>query len=319
MDAIPPVLPGPGFGGRMPAMHTPDPISEELFRNAVAALGDEMVLTIYRTAYSGVLKNIMDYSAALCDDQGRLVAQGLSLPGHLCSIPVALQAVLKAYGDDVGEGDIFINNDPYDGGMHLPDIFIFKPLFADHRVIAYAATICHHTDVGGRVPGSNASDSLEIYAEGLRIPPLKLYERGVANPTLFKMIERNVRLPGRVFGDIRSQLAACEIAARGMTDLVDRYGAAGVRQLMVAMMDYSERLTRQCLLELPDGEATFTDWIDDDQIVGGVPTPLVCPTRKHGDTMEVDWPGSAPQVKGSIKNTLSYPPAMSFTAVKSVL
>ena len=297
----------------------PDPITEELFRNAISALGDEMVLTIYRTAYSGVLKNIMDYSAAICDAEGRLVAQGLSLPGHLCSIPVSLKAVLATFGDDVHEGDIFINNDPYDGGMHLPDIFVFKPLFADGRVVAYAATICHHTDVGGRVPGSNASDSTEIYAEGLRIPPLKLYEKGVANSTLFRMIERNVRLPGRVFGDLRSQLAACEIAGRGMTDLVARYGADGVRELMVAMMDYSERLTRHCLLELPDGEATFTDWIDDDQIDVGVPIKLVCTIRKRGDTMEVDWTGSAPQVKGAINNTLSYTQAMSFTAVKSVL
>ena len=114
----------------MARMSRPDPITEELFRNAIAALGDEMVLTIYRTAYSGVLKNIMDYSAALCDAQGRLAAQGLALPGHLCSIPVALQAVLRHFGDDIAEGDILINNDPYDGGMHLPDIFIFKPLFA---------------------------------------------------------------------------------------------------------------------------------------------------------------------------------------------
>ena len=296
-----------------------DPITEELFRNAVAALGDEMVLTIYRTAYSGVLKNIMDYSAALCDAEGRLVAQGLSLPGHLCSIPVALQAVLRHYGDDIAEGDILINNDPYDGGMHLPDIFIFKPLFAAGRVIAYAATICHHTDVGGRVPGSNASDSTEIYAEGLRIPPLKLYERGVPNPTLFRIIERNVRMPNRVFGDIRSQLAACEIAARGMVDLVARYGPDDLRTLMDATMDYSERLTRHCLAELPDGEASFTDWIDDDQIDAGKPIRLVCTVRKHGESMEVDWTGSAPQVKGAINNTWSYTAAASFTAVKSVL
>ena len=300
-------------------MPAPDPITEELFRNALAALGDEMVLTIYRTAYSGVLKNIMDYSAALCDGQGRLAAQGLALPGHLCSIPVALQAVLRHFGDDIAEGDILINNDPYDGGMHLPDIFIFKPLFADGMPIAYAATICHHTDVGGRVPGSNASDSTEIYAEGLRIPPLKLYERGKPNTTLFRMIDRNVRLPGRVLGDIRSQLAACEIAARGMTDLVERYGADGVVSLMNATMDYSERLTRHCLSELPDGEATFTDWIDDDQIDAGVPIPLVCTVRKRGDAMEVDWTGSSPQVKGAINNTWSYTAAMSFTAVKSVL
>ena len=303
----------------MPGMPNPDPITEELFRNAIAALGDEMVLTIYRTAYSGVLKNIMDYSAALCDAQGRLAAQGLALPGHLCSIPVALQAVLRHFGDDIAEGDILINNDPYDGGMHLPDIFIFKPLFANGKPIAYAATICHHTDVGGRVPGSNASDSTEIYAEGLRIPPLKLYEHGKPNTTLFRMIDRNVRLPGRVLGDIRSQLAACEIAARGMTDLVARYGADGVVALMNTTMDYSERLTRHCLAELPDGEATFTDWIDDDQIDIGKPIPLVCTVRKHGDAMEVDWTGSAPQVKGAINNTWSYTAAMSFTAVKSVL
>ena len=296
-----------------------DPIAEELFRNAISAVGDEMVLTIYRTAYSGVLKNIMDYSAALCDAEGRLVAQGLSLPGHLCSIPVALKAVLNHFQNDIAEGDIFINNDPYDGGMHLPDIFIFRPLFSDGALIAFAATICHHTDVGGRVPGSNASDSTEIYAEGLRIPPLKLYDAGKENRTLFRMIERNVRLPGRVFGDIRSQLAACEIAARGMADLVIRHGADEVRSLMTAAMDYSERLTRHCLLELPDGEATFTDWIDDDQIDIGVPIPLVCTIRKRGDTMEVDWTGSSPQVKGAINNTLSYTAAMSFTAVKSVL
>jgi N-methylhydantoinase B len=302
------------------AMQATDPITAELFRNAIAALGDEMVLTIYRTAYSGVLKNIMDYSAALCDADGRLAAQGLALPGHLCSIPVALQAVLRHFGDDIADGDVLINNDPYDGGMHLPDIFIFRPLFAGgQRPIAYAATICHHTDVGGRVPGSNASDSTEIYAEGLRIPPLKLYERGRPNSTLFRMIDRNVRLPGRVLGDIRSQLAACEIAARGMADLVARYGADGVVALMRETMDYSERLTRHCLAELPDGEATFTDWIDDDQIDKGKPIPLVCTVRKRGDAMEVDWTGSAPQVKGAINNTWSYTAAMSFTAVKSVL
>lgn len=296
-----------------------DPITAELFRNALTALGDEMALTIYRTAYSGVLKNIMDFSAAICDARGRLAAQGLSLPGHLCSIPVALQAAIRRYADDIAEGDVLVMNDPYEGGMHLPDIFVFKPVFHAGRLIAYAATICHHTDVGGRVPGSNASDSTEIYAEGLRIPPLKLYERGKRNETLFRMIERNVRIPTRVFGDLRSQLAACEIAARGMADLVTHHGEANVRALIDETMDYSERLTRHCLAELADGEASFTDWIDDDQIEPGKPIPLVCTVRKQGERMEVDWTGSAPQVRGAINNTWSYTAAASFTAVKSVL
>ena len=144
------------------------------------------------------------------------------------SMPTALESVMRHYRDDMAPGDVFIMNDPFDGGMHLPDIFVFKPLYHEGERLAFACTVCHHIDVGGRVAGSNASDSTEIYAEGLRIPPLKLYERGQANSTLFRMIDRNVRLPGRVLGDIRSQLAACEIAARGMADLVCRYGADGV-------------------------------------------------------------------------------------------
>ena len=296
-----------------------DPITEELFRNAIVAIGDEMALTIYRAAYSGVLKNIMDYSTAVCDARGRLVAQGLSLPGHLCSIPSALQSCLRHFGEDIAEGDILTMNDPYDGGMHLPDIFVFRPVFAGGRPFAWAATICHHTDVGGRVPGSNASDSTEIFAEGLRLPPLKLYERGVANDTLMRIIDRNVRLPGRVMGDLRAQLAACDIAARGMTELLARHGAPGVVALMEATMDHSERLARHCLAELADGEAEFVDWIDDDQIDVGVPIKLMCKVTKTGERMLFDWTGSSPQVKGALNNTWSYTAAASFTAAKSVM
>ncbi|HUA76082.1 MAG TPA: hydantoinase B/oxoprolinase family protein [Acetobacteraceae bacterium] len=296
-----------------------DPITEALFRAAIAALGDEMALTIYRTSYSGVLKNIMDYSAALCDAEGRLAAQGLSVPGHLCSIPVALKAALARYGTDIAPGDVLAMNDPYEGGMHLPDIFVFRPIYAEGALIAWAATICHHTDVGGRVPGSNASDSTEIYAEGLRIPPLKLFRKGVADESLFRIIEKNVRVPERVLGDLRAQLAACEIAERGIVELVRRHGAEGVRALMAAAMDHSERLTRAALAALPDGEATFTDWIDDDQIDAGKPIPLVCTVRKRGTDMEIDWAGSSPQVKGAINNTHSYTAAASFTAAICVL
>jgi N-methylhydantoinase B len=295
-----------------------DPIIEELFRNAIVALADEMNLTIYRTAYSGVLKNIMDYSTAICGPDGALVAQGLSLPGHLCSIPVALRACLARYGHDLHPGDVLAMNDPFEGGMHLPDIFVFKPIFASGAVVAIAATICHHTDVGGRVPGSNASDSTEIYAEGLRIPPLKLFERGVENTTLFAIIERNVRMPDRVFGDLRAQLAACAIAERGVEELAVQHGDA-FAPLMQAVTDHSERLTRAALAGLPDGEATFDDFIDDDGIDVGKPILLRCRVQKRGERMTVDWTGTAPQVRGAINMTLSYTMAASFTAVKTVI
>ena len=296
-----------------------DAIAFELFKNAIASLGDEMALTIYRTSYSGVLKDIMDYSTAFCDAQGRLIAQGLTLPGHLCSLPVALKATIAHFAGDIHPGDVLIMNDPFAGGMHLPDIFIFKPVFVGKRCIAYASTICHHTDVGGRVAGSNASDSTEIYQEGLRIPPLKLYDRGKRNDTVFAFIEKNVRLPIQVLGDLRAQLAACHIGEAGMLELVERYGFKGIERFMAELLDYSERLTRACLLELPDGEVSFEDWIDDDGIDVGKPIRLFVTLKKTGDHMIADWTGTAPQVRGAINNTFSYTAAATYTAIKSVL
>jgi N-methylhydantoinase B len=301
----------------MSASH--DPITFELFRNAIFSIADEMALTVFRTTYSGVLKDNMDYSTAFADANGRLVAQGLTLPGHLGSIPTALESVMRHFGDAMHEGDIYCLNDPFDGGMHLPDIFVFKPLYHQGRRLAFAATVCHHTDVGGRVAGSNASDSTEIYAEGLRIPPLKLYDRGQRNETLMAIIERNVRLPVRLFGDLRAQLAACHIAETQFAELVGRYGADTVAVYMEEVIDYAERLTRAALAELPDGEWSFEDWIDDDGVDVGRAIRLFVTLRKRGGHMVVDWTGTNPQVKGAINNTLSFTKAASYTAVRSVL
>ncbi|MEE8140555.1 MAG: hydantoinase B/oxoprolinase family protein [Alphaproteobacteria bacterium] len=296
-----------------------DPIEFELFKNSIFSIADEMALTITRTTYSGVLKDNMDFSTAFADAEGKLVAQGLTLPGHLGSIPTALEAVLRRYRDDMEDGDIFIMNDPFDGGMHLPDIFVFKPIYVEGARMAFAATICHHTDVGGRVAGSNASDSTEIYAEGLRIPPLKLYLAGNRNETLHAIIEKNVRLPVRVFGDLRAQLAACHIAEQQFLELIARYGAATVTRYMAEVIDYAERLTRAAIRELPDGEFSFEDWIDDDGIEFGKPIRLFLTLKKEGDSIFVDWTGTSPQVKGAINATLSWTKAATYTAIKSVL
>ena len=296
-----------------------DPIAFELFRNAIFSIADEMALTIFRTTYSGVLKDNMDYSTAFCDADGKLVAQGLTLPGHLGAIPTALEVVANRYRDDMAPGDVFAMNDPFDGGMHLPDIFVFKPLYFEGRRIAFAATICHHTDVGGRVAGSNASDSTEIYQEGLRIPPLKLYEAGKPNATLFALIEKNVRVPIKVFGDLRAQLAACHIAERQFLELVERHGAALTERYMTQVIDHAERLTRSALQDLPNGQWSFEDWIDDDGVELDKPIRLFVTMTKQDDHMLVDWTGTDPQVKGAINNTLSYTKAASYTAIRSVL
>ena len=298
---------------------TVDPITLELFKNAIFSIADEMALTVFRTTYSGVLKDNMDYSTGFADAEGRLAAQGLTLPGHLGSVPTAMAAIMRHFGNAIAEGDVFIMNDPFDGGMHLPDIFVMKPLFHAGERLAFACTVCHHCDVGGRVAGSNASDSTEIYAEGLRIAPMKLYAAGKPNETILTFIEKNVRLPVQLFGDLRAQLAACHIAEKQFAELVARYGAEATKVLLQATIDHAERLTRAALGELPDGEWSFEDWIDDDGIDYGKPIRLFVTIRKRGGHMVVDWTGSNPQVKGAINNTLSFTKAASYTAVRLVL
>jgi len=296
-----------------------DPIEFELFKNAIFTIADEMAVTICRTTYSGVLRDNMDFSTALADADGKMVAQGLTLPGHLGSIPTALAAVVDRYGDEMQPGDLYIMNDPFDGGMHLPDIFIFQPLYTQGVRIAFAATICHHADVGGRVPGSNASDSTEIYQEGLRIPPLKLFEAGRRNDTMWALIEKNVRIPVQVFGDLRAQLAACRLAETQFGALLDRYGPAKTAAYMQEVIDYAERLTRAAVSALPDGTVSFEDWIDDDGIDRDRRIRLFVTITTKGDRMTVDWTGSSEQVKGAINSTLSFTMAHSYAAIRSVL
>jgi N-methylhydantoinase B len=296
-----------------------DPIGFELFRNTLLSIADEMALTILRTAYSGVLKDNMDYSTAFCDGEGRTVAQGLTLPAHLSSFPDALAATIARFGDRMRPGDVYCLNDPFEGGMHIPDVFVLKPIFWEGERVAFAATICHQTDMGGRVAGSNASDSTEIFQEGLRIPPVKMYDAGEPSETLFRLFEKNVRLPVRVLGDLRAQLAACHIAEEAFRRLLERHGVKQVRAYLEEILDYTERLTRAALRELPDGEWSFEDYIDDDGVDYGKPIPLRVTIRKRGDALVADWTGTSPQVKGAINNTLSFTRAATYTCLKSVL
>jgi N-methylhydantoinase B len=296
-----------------------DPFAFELFKNSLSSIADEMALTVYRTSYSSVIKGSMDYSTAICDARGRMIAQGLTLPMHLGSIPTALAACIRHYDNEIKPGDIYVLNDPFDGGMHLPDIFLFQPIFFKGQRIAFAATICHHTDVGGRVAGSNASDSTECFQEGLRIPPLKLYEAGQRNESLWKIIEKNVRVPVLLQGDLRAQLSACHTGTVGLTDLFKNYGLADSLAYMDEVIDYTERLTRAAIRELPDGVFDFEDWLDDDGIDLNQPIKLKVSFKKSGDQLTADWTGSSPQVKGALNCTASFTNASVYIAVKSIL
>jgi len=296
-----------------------DPFTLELFKNALFSIADEMAVTICRTTYSGVLRDNMDFSTGFTDANGKLVAQGLTIPLHLGSIPTALDSVLEHFKGDIHPGDVFIMNDPYEGGMHLPDVFIFKPIFVEGEQLAIAATISHQADIGGRVPGSNASDSTEIFQEGLRIPPIKLYMGGELNETMWRLIEKNVRIPIQVLGDMRAQLSACTIAENQFLELVGRFGLETTRFYMGEVIDHTERLARAAIRKLPDGEFAFEDWVDDDGIDRDRAIRLLCRITKRDDAIKVDWAGSSEQVKGAINCTLSFTKAVSYAAIRSVL
>ncbi|MBE09767.1 MAG: 5-oxoprolinase, partial [Rhodospirillaceae bacterium] len=248
-----------------------DPVRLELIKNAIGSVVDEMLLTVVRIAYSSIMKDTMDISSAFCDRKGRMIAQGLSLPLHLGSIPDAIEAVLEKYENSIEKGDVYVLNDPYHGGMHLPDIFMFKPVFVRDSLLGFAILVAHHNDMGGRVPGSSAADSTEIFQEGIRIPVVKLYDRGEANDTLYSMLSLNVRQPEVVLGDVRAQLAACEIGERGMQELAERYGLEQLEQSFDALLDYSERGARATIGAIPNGIYKFTDFLDDDGVNFGQP------------------------------------------------
>ncbi len=296
-----------------------DPVRLELIKNAIGSVVDEMVLTIIRIAYSSIMKDTMDLSSAFCDRRGRMIAQGLSLPLHLGSVPDAMDAVIAKYGDTLEPGDIVILNDPYQGGMHLPDIFMFKPVFVAGRLLGYAMLVAHHNDMGGRVPGSSAADSTEIYQEGLRIPILKLYERGQPNQTLMDMIAINVRIPDVVLGDLQAQVAACRIAERGMTELAQRYGVTELEGCFDELLDYSEREARRTIRSIPDGVYRFVDRLDDDGVNMDQPVTVAVAVHVEGDELTVDMTGTSPQVRGAINSTLSFAKSAVYFAVRSIM
>src|SRR5262245_118244 len=295
-----------------------DPVVTELVRHELGAIVDDMILSVVRAAHSQVVKVTMDFSTALCDARGRMIAQGASLPLHLGAIPEAMQAMLRHFEGRIGRGDILAMNDPYAGGMHLPDLFMFRPIFDGESLLAFAAIVLHLPDIGGRMAGGVATDSQNLFQEGLQIPPLKLFEADVANGTLLELIEANVRVPDLVMGDIRAQIAACHFAERAYLEIVRRHGQAELAAHQEALLGAAETIARCRIAAMPDGTYTFEDFIDGDGIDPD-PIPIRAAVTIVGDNIEVDFTGSSHQVKGAINATYSFTKSAVYFVVRSVI
>jgi len=295
-----------------------DPVTLQIVANALQSVADEMATTIIRTAHSTVVRDGMDFSAALCDARGETIAQAVSVPFHLGSIPTALDSLLGRYRDRMRPGDVFIMNDPFDGGMHLQDIFIVKPVHLDGALIGFAVTTAHHGDVGGRLPGSSACDNTEIFQEGLRMPWIRFYAEGEPVEEVHRLIEANMRISRMTFGDLGAQVAACSVAERALQALAVRYGREQLADLTVSLIEYTERLVRQELASWPDGTASFTDYLGSDG-VEACDVPITARVTIQGDEVIADLTDSAPMVRGSLNSTRSFVLACVYQAIRCAL
>jgi len=286
-----------------------DPATFEIVKNGLYKIAEEMRVVLAKTAYSPLLKSAGDYSCGLFDARGEMVAQGPDLPIHLGSMPDAVRAIVAAFAADVHDGDVFLHNDPYFGGSHLPDVNVVRPAFYEGRLLGYACLRAHWPDVGSATPGSYGAVT-EIFGEGLRLPPLRLISRGAVNADLENVILANVRTPDERKGDLGAQLAATLRATERLKTLARRYGAEQLVGYMAQVMDYSERLMRATLKDLPDGEGVFEDFCDgdgiaDDELGKDAPFRIRLSVKKTADRLIVDFAGTAAQVKGPMNAPLS--------------
>lgn len=292
-----------------------DGITREIIKNYLCSAADTMAVTVVRTARSAVVKDGMDFSTAIFNAEGQQIAQGLTLPFHMGAMHPALDAVRTYFNQNIHPGDVFANNDPYEGASHLPDIFLFKPIFYNGSLFGWTCCIAHQTDIGGRVAGGNASDNTEIYQEGLRLPPLKLYDGGTLNDAVWRILEKNVRVPDKVLGDVRAQISALHQGERDILHLVDEYGVEDLKNYMTDILDHTERLTRAEIEDLPNGSWEFTDYIDGDGI-NPEPIAIKAKVTIDRDEMEVDFTGTSPQAKGSINPNFAFTKSCVYAVLK---
>ena len=273
-----------------------DPIQAEVVARFLLATAEEMGATLTRTAFSPNIKERADCSTAIFDRAGQVIALAQRVPIHLGSMVGAVDEILKRFPEaDIRPGDMFIANDPYNGGgTHLPDINVVAPIFIGKRIAAYVANIAHHADVGGMVPGSEAAVCQSIYQEGIRIPPVRIMQGGKLNRDVFEMILLNSRTPDERVGDLQAQFAANTVGARSVSALFARYGSRETESTIAAYLDFTEKRFRAAIERLPAGRYEAEDYLDgnDEASLARIKLALTVKTGK----LVFDFAGSDAQL-----------------------
>src|SRR2546428_5303177 len=285
-----------------------DPVTVSVLTHRLEAIVQEMGEAMLRTAYSQILNSSRDFATALCDAQARLIAQAEHVPIHVGAIPWAVESVRDAFKGRVRPGDVYLLNDPYHGNNHLPDLTAFVPVFVGDEVAFWSVNRAHQSDIGGSTHGAYNPGAPEIWQEGLRITPLKLYEAGELRDDVLRMIATNVRHPHDFMGDLRAMIGSARVGQRRLLALIADYGAATVRQAVDEILDGAERQARRCVATWRDGVYRGETILDDDGH-GFTDIWIRATVTKKGDALTVDLSDSHPQVSGFINS--SFPNTMS--------
>jgi len=296
-----------------------DPITLEVVSEGLIAIVREMRASIVRTSYSSAVYELDDFSCALFAPNAELVAQWNDLPSHVIPAPWGVQCAMEDFADDIHPGDIILLNDAYRGGTHLNDVTVLFPVFHDDRLFIFPVVRTHWADVGGMVPGSYSGEATNIFQEGVRIPPLKLYEKGKLNQGVQTLVLSNMRIPDERLGDLNSAIGACRVAEQRLRAIIAKYGAETVLTCIRTNLDRSEQRMRERIAALPDGEYVYEDYLEyyDDGVFDPVLMRLTL--RVQGDRIHADFAGSNPQVPGPVNSSLAVAGAGVFVTIKATL
>jgi len=294
-----------------------DPITLGVVWGALQSVAVEIGTTVQRTAYSEQAREGQDFSVAVFDRAGRMVAQGPYSPGHMGAMSFAVKHALAAHpAETLRPGDAVLLNDPLLGSGHLPDFFITQPVFAGGALVGFVVNIVHHTDVGGQRPGSQGVVGIfDYHQEGLRIPPTKVWREYREDEAVIGIIAANTRTPEKVLGDLRAQRSALRVGELRLMELVERYGRAVVFAAMDEILDRTEASVRAAIRRIPDGRYAFEDFLDD-WGPGTDPLRVFVTVTVAGDTVTVDYEGSSPQTPSGLNSYINYTRSYSYAAVK---
>ncbi len=279
-----------------------DPITVSVIQHRLSAIVEEMGEAMLRTSYSQILNSSRDFSTAICGATGPLIAQAEHIPVHIGALSWATIAIVECFGGDVHPGDVFLLNDPYYGGSHLPDITAFVPIFVDGELVLWAVNRAHHSDIGGATYGAYNAAAREIWQEGLRIPPIRLYEKGNLRADLLRMLAANVRHPRDFHGDLSAMIGSVHIGERRVGALMAEYGGALVARAIDAILDGSERQARAVFDSWKDGVYEGLALLDDDGR-GNRDIRVHAKVTVRGGDLEIDLSDSAPEVTSFINSS----------------